>query len=353
MNEAIPGRELPVLKWEDVACPLCHARNEELVFPYTSEPDGHTFRLVRCRLCQMCYVNPRPDAHSIQWYYPEDYERYQTGDSTPSNKTSLWTRMRRHLLTRFRGYPDQGGPLWEHALALLLYPWLGPTKHSLRALPFSGKGKLLDYGCGGGWYAYQMKQLGWDVTGMDFSEHAARQGRERYGIPVHVGTIPHPAIEPESFDVINMGAVLEHVHSPHQVIEAASKALRPGGYLVVTVPNIASWTIKQFGKQCWHVDIPRHLLHFTPLTLRRLLNTHGLEVQTLTMPSRVGWMRRTCRMVLANPHLSRKQHCLARVIDFRFIREPLTRWTTWTKQGDALLALAYRPRRASLLRASA
>src|SRR5262249_23099022 len=148
-------------------------------------------------------------------------------------------------------------------------------------LPFVGEGRLLDFGCGSGWYAHRMRELGWQVTAMDFNAQVAAQVQQRFGIPVVVGTLPHPEIEPESYDVITMGAVLEHVHRLHEVVAAAARALRPGGYLMAAVPNLDSWGFRHFGEDWWGLQIPHHLLHFNPTTLRRMLKAHGLEVRQL------------------------------------------------------------------------
>ena len=101
--------------------------------------------------------------------------------------------------------------------------------------------RILDYGCGSGWFAHRMRERGWQVTGMDMSAHAVEKARNHFGLHVIHGTLPHGDVKPESFDVVTLGAVLEHLHWPHKVIGAAAQALVPGGYLVLSVPNMASW----------------------------------------------------------------------------------------------------------------
>jgi SAM-dependent methyltransferase len=154
--------------------------------------------------------------------------------------------------------------------------------------------------------------------------------------------LPHPAIEPESFDAINMGSVLEHVHHPHQVIESVVRALRPGGIFAVSVPNFASWSVRTFGAASFILDLPRHLLHFTPATLRRLLNAHGLEVSELRMVGRVAWMRQTLRASAAKGVGVRP--FVLRMGTLRPVLGALTRWTVWTRQADQLFAIARKPK---------
>lgn len=330
--------------WEDVPCPLCKARDEELCLSAPEGTSGPTYRVVRCRCCGMGYLNPRPDFASIGQFYPDDYAHYSATPPRSSGRGGgLRQWLERLVLSASFGYPPPLRHWYERALAALAAPWVAPPRSSHTSIPFTGRGRLLDFGCGGGWLAARMKQYGWDVEGMDFSAFAAHKVEQQFGLRVHVGTLPHPQVGPESFDVINMGQVLEHVHWPHAVVEAAAKALRPGGLLVVSVPNFASWSMRTFGAPSPAIDMPRHLLHFSPATLRRLLQAHGLEVTELRVLGRVGWMRRTLARTRQAGAAGWKQRLLARLGRSRLLVGALTRWTEWTRQADQLMAFARRP----------
>jgi 2-polyprenyl-3-methyl-5-hydroxy-6-metoxy-1,4-benzoquinol methylase len=336
----------PSLVWEEVPCPLCWARSEELFLSVPGSTPEEVYRLVRCGACGLGYLNPRPDAASIARFYPEEYEPYRPRRTSTPGRWQRWQhRLQRLVLSTYFGYPPPPRRR-DRLVAALAAPWLAPGHASHRSIPWSGAGRLLDVGCGCGLFAHRMRQQGWDVVGLDFSEHAARTARETYGIPVHIGSLPHPAIGPESFDAINMGAVLEHIHHPHSVIESAVQALRPGGILAVSVPNFASWSIRTFGSASYLLDLPRHLLHFTPTTLRGLLNTHGLEVSELRLVGRVGWMRRTIKGSRAAERAGVLRRLLGRLATLRPVLGALTRWTVWTRQADQLLAIARKPKRA-------
>src|SRR5262249_5485083 len=179
--------------------------------------------------------------------YPADYLCYQAPAPSDSLRARLQRRLKRLAMARHFGTLPPLRHWHEKALAWLASWWLYPRPHSMTALPYQGEGRLLDCGCGAGWFAWQMRELGWDVTGMDFSEHATAHAR-RFGIPTLTGTLPHRDVAPSSYDVITMGAVLEHIHHPHRLIAAAAEALRPGGYLVVSVPNLDSWGFRHFGE---------------------------------------------------------------------------------------------------------
>lgn len=326
--------------WEDVPCPLCGARAEGELLRVCPGPGPERYRLVACRQCGMVYMNPRPDEASIGRFYPDDYEWYQP----PTRRVPWWRQrqegLRRLVMSRLYGNPPPLRNLTEKLLAVLASPFFRPNAYSLTAIPYQGRGRLLDYGCGAGWFAHRMQQLGWDVTAMDFTEAAVARVARRYNLPVLAGTLPHPDVGPESFDVITMGAVLEHVHHPRRVIEAAARALRPGGYLAVSVPNLASWGFRYFGEDWWGLQIPQHLLHFTPATLGRLLTSHGLEVRREQILRKPGWMRRSLK---AAARREGRPRLLVRLGQSRAIAGLLSTWAAWRKQGDCLVMLAYRP----------
>jgi SAM-dependent methyltransferase len=297
--------------WEEIACPLCGAGDEEVLLTARSDLEPIDCRLVRCKACGLAYLNPRPDRHSIGRFYPDDYEPYQAP----------------------RPDRDGRGPRWrKHA----------PSRDSMTAIPFHGEGRLLDFGCGSGWYAHRMRRRGWRVTGMDFNPYAASQVEQQFGIPVLVGSLPHAEVAPESFDVITMGSVLEHVHYPRQVIEAATEALRPEGLLVVVVPNLDSWGFRYFGRHWFPLELPRHLLHFTPASLRRLVVNCGLEVLDLRMLGRTSWMRRSLVRATDRPEKTVGRWLLEWFARRRIIQSLLTRWSVWSKQADCILLIAQR-----------
>jgi 2-polyprenyl-3-methyl-5-hydroxy-6-metoxy-1,4-benzoquinol methylase len=344
---ALPYQCSPVrnanITWEQIPCPLCGTFDEETFLEAAADPDNTLYRLVRCRSCDMVYMNPRPDESSIGQFYPDDYEAYRQ----PVRDESSWRhRTGRYLeqlvLARNYGYPPTLRGVREKALAWLASPWFGPDRYSQTALPFVGEGRLLDYGCGAGSYAARMRERGWNVRGMDFSARAAQEAKRLHGLDVLVGTLPHPAIEPRSFDLITMGAVLEHVHWPHQLIGAGVEALQPGGMLAVSVPNIASWGYRVFGQDWWPLELPRHLLHFTPVTLARLMEAHGLEVVELRKQVRGSWMRRSMDRG-DRPGRPLFRRCVSKLGKLNPVRRLLTAWSAWLGKPDSLLILARRP----------
>jgi SAM-dependent methyltransferase len=131
-----------------------------------------------------------------------------------------------------------------------------------------------------------MSAAGWDVVGLDFSEQAVNAVRAA-GFTAHRGTLPHPKLERDSFDAVVMEHALEHVPDPLCVLRAARDVLRPGGVLLIHVPNFNAWEVRRFGEFAIQVDLPRHLLHFEPATLATMLERAAFsDVKTETRPRR-------------------------------------------------------------------
>jgi 2-polyprenyl-3-methyl-5-hydroxy-6-metoxy-1,4-benzoquinol methylase len=131
-----------------------------------------------------------------------------------------------------------------------------------------------------------MANLGWQVTGLDASQRVVQTIRKDLGYEAHAGTLPHPELMPGSFDVVTMWQALEHVHRPLTALRSTYELLVPGGKLVLAVPNFDSFSCGWFGEHWFGLDLPRHLTHFTPKTLREMLQVAGFRVESIR-----GWVR--------------------------------------------------------------
>ncbi len=126
-----------------------------------------------------------------------------------------------------------------------------------------------------------LQDLGWRVTGSERTPAAARTPHEQYGYPVVVGG--PDALDPaERFDLLLMIQVLEHLDNSSATLRALAARLKPGGKLVIGVPNFTSWQ-SRFGGDTWfHLDVPRHLHHFSLPGLTALIGQHGLAVESVS-----------------------------------------------------------------------
>ncbi|MEO5357588.1 MAG: class I SAM-dependent methyltransferase [Nitrospirae bacterium YQR-1] len=143
---------------------------------------------------------------------------------------------------------------------------------------FVKNGAILDIGCGRGLFLYIMKQKGWDVSAVEFDEITAANVSETFRINCISGHPDTWNFKPASFDVITLNHVLEHVPWPLEMLNKCNSLLKPGGLIVVSVPDFSS-VQASYGKENWfHLDVPYHLTHFTENGLKSVLEQHGFKI---------------------------------------------------------------------------
>jgi SAM-dependent methyltransferase len=140
-----------------------------------------------------------------------------------------------------------------------------------------GPGRVLDVGCGPGLFLHHMRSRGWDTRGTERSPSAAQQARDVLNLDVRAQDLEELIDEGVSYDAVVLWHVAEHVHDPATTLREIARLLRPGGVLMIGVPNFGSPEARIGGAGWFHLDVPRHLYHFTSGTLRNLLADAGLE----------------------------------------------------------------------------
>jgi 2-polyprenyl-3-methyl-5-hydroxy-6-metoxy-1,4-benzoquinol methylase len=145
----------------------------------------------------------------------------------------------------------------------------------------SGRGPLLDLGCGGGQFLQVAAACGWtEACGLEPSPKAVAIARSAVAAPVHEGSWKDVELQPERFAAISLFDVLEHDGDPHGLVAHCFNLLRPGGTLLVTVPNIHGLSIRCFGAEAYVIIPPEHISYFTAKSLRLLLLKAGFASPT-------------------------------------------------------------------------
>ncbi|MEA2218663.1 MAG: hypothetical protein QOJ35_1289 [Solirubrobacteraceae bacterium] len=137
-------------------------------------------------------------------------------------------------------------------------------------------GRLLDVGAGRGRFVAQARAAGWYAHGIEPSQRGVEAART-IGVELVRGGIDDADVPPGSLDAATLWHVLEHVDDPGAALARIASWLRPGGMLLVGVPNLASVQARAGGARWYHLDVPRHRTHFTVAGLDALLRAHGLE----------------------------------------------------------------------------
>ncbi len=226
---------------EKVPCPSCGGASHKVLFTKPDNTYGITdvqFPVVRCRTCRFVFLNPRPDIDTIHRYYPPIF---YTADMTPEA-----------VLAERRGSLDARLKMLRH---------LRP-------------GRLLDIGCSRGEFLHRMREVGWEPFGIDFSATPPNM----FNVPVFTGTVDQAPYPRESFDLVTLWAVLEHIHDPLPMLKQVRSFLKKDGRAYILVPNFNSIP----GRFMRHDDVPRHVVMFTPRSLRDMAARAGLRVKTIT-----------------------------------------------------------------------
>lgn len=244
------------------------------------------FTLVQCGRCGLIYLNPRPVPAEIPAYYPKEYyplEETHERRAIDRFFQRLSNALKKGLREEFYGYPVRSGarpsPFLRSVRRLFLYPEHWHLKLVGRdILPYRGGGRILDVGCGPGRLLRTLRDWGWDVYGVDFSPIAVDCATGKYGLNVRLGDLRQAAYEKDFFDVIMFNHCLEHVYDPVETLCEAHRILKPGGLLLIAIPNAGSFEARVFGKWWVQWDVPRHLYHFTKETMSKLLTKTGFRL---------------------------------------------------------------------------
>jgi len=136
------------------------------------------------------------------------------------------------------------------------------------------KGKLLDIGAGTGDFLNVANQNGWNTIGIEPSSKA-----RKIAIQKGVSLVENlSTLDNESFDVITMWHVLEHVPNLEEQIKELKRLIKPDGTIIIAVPNFNSFDAKYYGAFWAAYDVPRHLWHFSKTTIQQLFKKEDLEL---------------------------------------------------------------------------
>ena len=251
---------------EYVKCNLCGFDDTKLILRARSRVMNvgeNFFKLAKCRRCGLVYLNPRPKKEEIKKYYPAWYHSRPPAKVTDITKTKIW------------GIP------WQEAMKNKAEP----------ILRYKKKGRILDIGCGDGSLLKFLKDSGWQTYGVELRDSSSLYARDVLGLNVFSGRFDEADYPEESFDVITLFHVLEHLPNPSGTLKKARMLLRKDGFLLIEVPNFHSFEAKVFRSNWVGISAPLHLYHFTPRTLQMMLKSCGLiPVEVRFIPEQTKYM---------------------------------------------------------------
>lgn len=214
---------------------------------------GDEFEIFQCTACGLAFTYPMPEGWTR--YYPPAY----FGDIESGRFPRLVEWLQNQLYAR--------------------------RARRVQKLAGGKPGNVLDIGCGRGYLLRAFHRCRWNVLGTEMSDGAAAYARQKLNLPVQVGELENLRLPENSFDAVVMWHVLEHFPRPHEVLREAHRVLRPGGILLVAVPNFGSLEARLTRDKWFHLDVPRHLTHFTRPALLKCLTENRLVYEAITSRS--------------------------------------------------------------------
>jgi len=254
------------------ACALCGGESSHpVVTAYdrmVARPADYAY--VQCDTCALVRLNPMPSPGEIAMFYPDHY-RPHVGEARRDDRKLINRLAIRYLY----GVDSRSrSPLLRRLFRAISGRVMAAIREPL------GDNRVLDVGCGSGSLLARYRALGWTVRGIEMDPRACAVCRER-GIDVHHGTVFDAPFAEGEFDLIILHHVIEHVLDPVGVLRRVRELLGPAGLAEVQTPNIEGAGFAWYGS-CWYaLDAPRHLMLFSPRTLRALSRRAGLDVRSL------------------------------------------------------------------------
>jgi SAM-dependent methyltransferase len=254
-------------------CVLCGVDCAERLFRPPAAPGP----VVRCRQCGLVYISPIEDARALIFEGPV-LSASASGAATSADLALLVGSWEAPILA---AKAAEWPALQRNAAAALARL----EQHLPAAHPRAAQRKLLDFGCGGGFVLRVAQERGWAPSGLEPLAGHAIYARAQGAGPVITDTLHPTTFPPASFDAITAFQVVEHLPDPAGVVAQLARLLKPGGLLLIEVPNIDTWSVRLLRRYHRHFA-PDHLNFFSAHTLRLLLEQQGLRVVEHFSPAR-------------------------------------------------------------------
>lgn len=226
-------------------CILC----DNLEFHVIHQKDQ--WQYLHCLNCKLVSIYPRPTPQMLMEYY-QDYLPDRTDDIRK----------------------------WE----TLIQPVVAESAEMVVSRATTGGKKILDIGCGYGFFLNEMRVRGWDVKGLEVSKTGRDFAQNRWNFQVYAEPLETLAVPQDTFDVITLLYVIEHIYDPLALLKEVNRILKPGGLVLVRWPHTTP-IVQILGLLSKKLDLyhtPYHLYDFSPKTMGMILAKTGFNsVETM------------------------------------------------------------------------
>ncbi len=228
----------------DTAAP-CRICGGSTRAPFTRTPAP--YEVTTCLTCGLGETTPLPPAEELRALYVGDYAADHG--------------------RKFGPFIEFGRRAFIRTLAKRISRRAGPG------------GRVLDIGCGDGKLLRALAELGYECTGTEVNPRVHEGLPDGIEVNVAAGGLAETEFATGSFRIVVLRHVLEHLPEPLDTLREVRRIIAPEGSLVIAVPNLASWQARLMREHWFHLDLPRHLFHFTPSALERALVHTGFRVE--------------------------------------------------------------------------
>ncbi|TGL99684.1 class I SAM-dependent methyltransferase [Leptospira jelokensis] len=219
-------------------CPLKKDCDWKYLYETTGKYKG--LRVAICQTCKLQALSPRPNQNEL---YSKDYYQGKAEYSYIDERASK--------------------PFFRHV-------WKARIQNIKR---YVASGHFLDIGSSFGGFLEVAKEEGFSIQGVEISEYAASYANENK-IPTYNGNLYDANFPAESFDVITLVEVIEHIENPNRFFKELTRILKPGGLLLLQTANFEGWQAKEEGSG-YHYYMPGHVFYYSDELLKKILTGHG------------------------------------------------------------------------------
>lgn len=260
-------------------CPYCKLPHIQFLYSasdlLTNKPG--MFYLSQCKECSLVFQNPRVKEQYIHQFYTYEPDYYQL-PRRENKKFNLRKRALQYVINQVLANHFHYAHLGKKNLFFKIVTLPLKRHLKIKSMPnFVEEGSLLEIGCSQGHVLEKLKRYGWDTYGIEMGKKLAHYAKKVRGLKVENKKIEEVSYNKNSFDIIIMTMVLEHLYHPFHQLAIITQWLKPGGQLIFSLPYFDGLEFKFFKQYAYGLQLPTHITFFNKKILKEYLMKLGYK----------------------------------------------------------------------------